>query len=160
MPHFRALCHGSVALSLPTTWWEQVGKLITWSGSAGLKLSWVSPRGKYKQHYKFVGGNPHSQCWVLKGTCLLSLTAAEKRGTWHSISYAHTAACLCWVKIPLLGKIMKNSLTSAKIPSFLKWGGSFSFFLVFFPYWCTLVYKVSVVDNFFGEFDELLYYTL
>lgn len=35
------------------------------------------------------------------------------------------------------------------------------FIYFFFHYWCTVVYKVSVVDNsFFGEFDELLYHTL
>lgn len=144
-----------VTVSLPVTWWAQVGKLITFC-PAGLKLSRVSARGKFKQHYKFVWGNPHSQCKLLKSKSLLSLTAAEKRGTWHSISYAHTAACLCWMKLPLLGEIMKSSLTCVKP----KYGFLFKMWGDFFHYWCILVYKVSVVDKIFGEFDELLYHTL
>lgn len=131
-------CSLTLSHSLLVTWWAQAGKLITWSGPAGLKLSWVSAQGKYKQHYKFAWGNPHSQCWVLKGTCLLCHSCREERNMTQHILCSYSS--LLGLGENSFPRKDNEKLSHFCQNSFLNWGDVSLFFWYFFiigAHWCT-----------------------
>lgn len=94
---------------------------------------------------------------MCKDKRLLSLRATGERGIRHRESNGHTCSSLLVLSKTLFPRKGKEKLSNFCQTTlyFLKE----LFFLC--EYWCTLVYKVSVVgNNLFAEFNELLYHPL